>query len=384
MLPVFTAVGGAERNAIEVMRALADRYDFVVATFERLAERQGSLHGQLHELDIPCYELGEIADRSLHLRLLAGIAEQFRPDLLWICNGSPWLVQNSADLRRRFDDIPIVDQQVYDAKVGWVEYFDDPGIRSFDRFVAINTKILNVFRGRFGISADKIDLILHGIDTQVFNGALTSPEKRTMMRRGFGVRPNERCYACIGRLTDQKDPLRYLGLVANALKSRINARFLLVGDGDLSEDIDRFVASRRLVNLRRIKHCAEPQELYRTIDGIIVTSKYEGLPLVCIEAMAEGLPILSTDVGDIAWAIARFGAGEIVHDNASEHDLFAAFRKWHDSLGILTPKARARSAAARQEFSITRCAEQYDASWRRAIEDKAREMSAGAAKRHGA
>lgn len=375
VLPIFMAVGGVERNAIEVMRALADRYDFTVVTFERLTDRQGSLHFQLNGLHIPFYELGEIADQSLHLRLLDRIAEQFDPDLVWICNGSPWLARNAANLRRRFANIPIVDQQVYDTKVGWIEYFNDPGIRSFDRFVAVNAKILGVFNSQFGIGADKTDLIRHGIDTDVFDGASVAGAERAILRREFGLAPNERCYAFIGRLVDQKDPLRYLAMVEEALKSRIDARFLLVGDGDLSADVDRFIAARRLTNLRRIKHCSEPQRLYRAVDGIIMTSKYEGLPLVCIEAMAEGLPILSTDVGDVAWAIAHFGAGEIVVGTPAP-SMFAAFRQWHDGLDVLTLKARARAASARRQFGITHCAEQYDACWRRAMEDKAQATAA--------
>ena len=50
VFPIFLAVGGVERNTIEIMRQLNDRFDFVVVTMERLRPEQGSLAAQAIEI----------------------------------------------------------------------------------------------------------------------------------------------------------------------------------------------------------------------------------------------------------------------------------------------------------------------------------------------
>jgi glycosyltransferase involved in cell wall biosynthesis len=264
---------------------------------------------------------------------------------------------------------------VFDLVVGWVNYYDDPGIRSFDRFVAINAKISESFSNRFKIPKDSVDLIRHGIDTEEFDGTLVSHQDRCLIKQEFGVDANDRCFALIGRLTDQKDPLCYLAIAEGALKAKMQASFLLVGDGDLAGEVDRLIAARGLVNLRRIIYHPRPKRIYQAIDGLILTSKYEGLPIVCLEALAQRLPILATDIGDLAWAISNFGAGDVVSADINAPRIFAAFQKWNESLDNHTLEARRRSASARQEFSIKRCAAQYDACWRRAVEDKTSQLA---------
>ncbi len=114
VLPMFLAVGGVERNTIEVIRALRDRYRFLVVTTERQAKHQGSLHDQLDALDVPVLDFAEICDRSQHVALLAAVQAWYEPDVVWICNGSPWLADSAEQVRRIFARTPIVDQQVYD------------------------------------------------------------------------------------------------------------------------------------------------------------------------------------------------------------------------------------------------------------------------------
>jgi glycosyltransferase involved in cell wall biosynthesis len=51
-------------------------------------------------------------------------------------------------------------------------------------------------------------------------------------------------------------------------------------------------------------------------DGMIITSIYEGLPIAMLEALAVGIPVLTTDVGDIRLVLEEYGAG-LVSDSTS-------------------------------------------------------------------
>jgi len=168
VLPTFIAVGGVERNTIEIINNLKTKYDFVVVSFERLSQELGSLHSQYIPSCKAVYDLTELSAHEDILCYLKALKEVYEPVLVWICNGSPWLAGNTQNIRNLFHDCAIVDQQVYDAKEGWINIFNDEGIHSFDRYIAINSKIKNEFINGRGIDESRIDLIHPVIKSERF------------------------------------------------------------------------------------------------------------------------------------------------------------------------------------------------------------------------
>lgn len=61
--------------------------------------------------------------------------------------------------------------------------------------------------------------------------------------------------------------------------------------------------------LRWADYAADWNPAYNVLDLLIIVSKFEGLPIVSIEAMAKGVPILSTDVGDIRVFLEKYNNG---------------------------------------------------------------------------
>ena len=76
VFPIFLAVGGVERNTVEIMRGLRDRFDFVVITMERLRAEQGSLAGQAQEVAARVIEMSEIVRHADYLRVLSRLKGQ--------------------------------------------------------------------------------------------------------------------------------------------------------------------------------------------------------------------------------------------------------------------------------------------------------------------
>jgi glycosyltransferase involved in cell wall biosynthesis len=212
VLPIFLAVGGVERNMVEVIRALSNRYDFVVVTTERLAKHQGSLHFQLDSLGIQTLDLAEIGDRTYHVILLETISRAYPSDIVWICNGSPWLADNSEELRRIFSHTPIVDQQVYDTDHGWINRYADRGIQSFDRFIAVNQRIREKLLEQIRIPSNRVDLIYHAINSKKLREARLTDVSPDLLRLDYKIPEGSYCFGFVGRLTCQKRPLDYLSL----------------------------------------------------------------------------------------------------------------------------------------------------------------------------
>jgi glycosyltransferase involved in cell wall biosynthesis len=310
VLPIFLAVGGVERNTIEVIRALQEKFNFIVVTSERLSPAQGSLHWQLYDLKIPVVDLAEIADTEHHLKVLTVLNQIIPPDLIWICNGSPWLVDHATHIRRLFANIPIVDQQVYDTEEGWIQHYDKKGVQSFDHFIAINSKIHKKFINKLKMPAHRVSLIYPSLNEAPVIAASRLISMRMDARRNLEIPESfDKVFIFIGRLTDQKRPLAFLELVRHAQKTNKSAYFLMIGDGEMAAECDRFIEKNCLHNILRIPFHPLTPEVIALADGMIITSIYEGLPIAMLEALAVGIPVLATDVGDIRLVLEEYGSG---------------------------------------------------------------------------
>jgi len=381
VLPIFLAVGGVERNMIEVLRILKDEYDFAVVTSERLAKHQGSLHHQVDELGIPIFDLAEAAEPDEHLFLVDLLKRHFRPNLVWICNGSPWLADNADRIRRVFANIPIVDQQVYDTEHGWINRYRERGIQSFDRFIATTRKIMDKFEVDIGIPRNRIDLIYSSIDSERLKGKEGTPELERALRSEAGMPLDVRIYAFIGRLTPQKRPLEFLELARQTASHEFQDRFLLVGDGELRHACEHYIVREGLKNVTTIRYCEDLSGIVNMIDGLIVTSEFEALPIALLETLALGRPALATDVGDIGVILNEHGNGMVVPLAGGAEALWEGFQRWRESLPLYRRNAQTHAAAIRERFSNLKIAAEYRASWVAAIEQVRREKSSASTER---
>lgn len=368
--PIFMAVGGAERNAIEVLKHLRDRFHFVVITMERPYKNQGSLHHQLRDIASAMYDLGELASWDSYLEMLKDLKVAYDPDAIWICNGSPWFCDNAANLRKIFDEIPIIDQEVYDTDRGWILRYHEPGIQSFDRFIAINKRIYDTFIDRLKMDSSRIDLIYHAIDANRFDPSHYDFKDRNTIFKKFELPEDRPLFLFVGRLYFQKRPLDFLELALRRLRRNDNALFLMVGDGEMSGEVNRYVAEHQITNLRLISFVENMAELFSIASGMIMTSEWEGLPVVLLEALSMGLPVLSTDVGDIKLFVEQYEAGLITPEIGNLEALEKSYQEWLKDLPRYKANAQANSSIIRNRFSGETVAQQYANSWEQAIRDK--------------
>ena len=116
--------------------------------------------------------------------------------------------------------------------------------------------------------------------------------------------------AIVGRLTAIKNHILFLESVRALMRenSETRVRFLIVGDGELREDLEGMAKDLELVDrvfftgwLRDLR------PLYADLDVLGVTSNNEGTPVAVIEAMAASVPVIATDVGGVRELISDFG-----------------------------------------------------------------------------
>lgn len=115
-------------------------------------------------------------------------------------------------------------------------------------------------------------------------------EIRDKIRNELKIK-NEVLYGHIGRLNKQKNHTFLLDVFSEILKKQENSKLLLIGDGELRQNIiDRINELRIEKNVIFLEAQKNVNEYFMAMDKMIFPSLFEGMPNVIIEAQASGLP----------------------------------------------------------------------------------------------
>lgn len=147
-------------------------------------------------------------------------------------------------------------------------------------------------RWQFGektFCAGKVDVFKSVIDTGKND---YDAELRVKTRNSYGWE-NKVVVGHIARFTEQKNSVRVIEVFAAIAKKENNAIMCLIGDGPLRNAMfkraEELGISDKIVYLGRRE---DIQQFYNAMDGFILPSLYEGLPIVGLEAMCSGLPVI--------------------------------------------------------------------------------------------
>ncbi|MHA1908640.1 MAG: glycosyltransferase family 4 protein [Candidatus Thorarchaeota archaeon] len=167
-------------------------------------------------------------------------------------------------------------------------------IKNSDIIASVSQKDLDYVSSRYSISDKRLRYIPNAVDTSKFYLKDNNNDGRSKVILHVG----------------DLEPWKGLGLIHRWLQSvseskSYNLVFKFVGQGSMLPDFIRLSDTFRKKNngitiemLGQRKHNEIPQ-IMRDSDALIMTSYWEGLPTAILEAMASGLPIISTPVGDI-------------------------------------------------------------------------------------
>ena len=151
--------------------------------------------------------------------------------------------------------------------------------------------------------------------------------ERVPFRAGEGdseVSPDSHGSEClilgIGRLAPQKRFDRFVRILAG-LRQHCQGPFraLIAGDGPLRSELERLARNAGLLpgTLEFCGNVADVQAVYRKAQILLLTSDHEGTPNVVMEAMASGLPVVATAVGDVP-ELVKHGVSGFVVEPADE------------------------------------------------------------------
>ena len=149
---------------------------------------------------------------------------------------------------------------------------------------------------RWGLTEDQVTFIPNGIDLDAFGPGNGNAELRAQL----GIPGDAVVLGAVGHLREVKNVSRLLGALARVLLRHENVHLLLLGDGPQRQMLAERAAESPLGgHVHFAGHQSPLGPWYGAMDAFAISSDSEQMPIALIEAMASGLPVASTDVGDV-------------------------------------------------------------------------------------
>jgi glycosyltransferase involved in cell wall biosynthesis len=255
---------------------------------------------RLHRSVSPADDARAFAAVYRHLR-------EFRPEIVHTHTAKAGAIGRAAALIcNRLAGTRIRTVHTYHGHV-FEGYFRYPGVfvaiermlaPATDRLIGISPEIATVLRHKYRIGrADQWNVIQLGFDLAPF--AAVDDTARVEARRALRVE-GAKTVTIVGRLTAIKQHDLFLRVARAVNERQPSVCFLVVGDGELRGALERSACEFGLAGaVRFLGWRKDLTTIYGATDVCVLTSRNEGTPVALIEALASGVPVVSTEVGGV-------------------------------------------------------------------------------------
>jgi glycosyltransferase involved in cell wall biosynthesis len=153
-------------------------------------------------------------------------------------------------------------------------------------------------------------ILRSGIDASLYGAPRGARER---IRERLGASADDVVVGSIANFKPQKGPLDFVEAARLARRSDPRLSFFIAGDGALRPAVERAIAEADLGGVVRLLGWRDDvPELLAATDIFLLTSLFEGLPRVVLQAMAASVPVVATDTGGVAEVIAHGETGLLV------------------------------------------------------------------------
>lgn len=363
--------GGAERVAVHIVSGL-DRQRFEVAVISIWRRVGCGLERLLDSTDTRVWYLGKgpgFDGRTYHR--LHRVLRDYRPDVVHTHLHVLRYALPSLLLLKHMTSLHTVHNLA--------EREIEPRARCVQRCalnrgvvpVAVSEQVALSLKRLYGIQRCRV--IPNGIPTNEFACPRTT---RKEWRAKEGFRDDQVLFVCVARLEPQKNHALLLKAFAQGPASDSDAHLVLVGEGILREQLKEQAKSLGLngqIHFLGVRN--DIPEVLSAVDGFVMSSDWEGNPLSVMEAMASGLPIVSTAVGGVPSLFENGREGILVQPGdvqglSSAMTFLLGKRELRQFLGT------AAARRARERFDVSKMVQAYEALYETLV-NQAHPLKAG-------
>jgi glycosyltransferase involved in cell wall biosynthesis len=303
ILHVFPSfgIGGVPLRMARIMNHLGARYRHTIISLDQARNATEALSPATDARALT-YPLDKSRPLANALKLHATL-RQWRPDLLVTYNWGAieWAMVNCL--------FPVCQHLHHEAGFGLEEAARQKTRRIFLRRLALmrclrvivpSLTLQRIALTTWRIPEKRVLYIPNGIDVSKY----AAPDLSEPIAE-FAKRPGELIVGTVAPLRPEKNIGRLIRAFAAVQECYPTARLVIVGDG--SERAKLEALAERLCAPDRVSFlggCGSPERLLREFDVFAMSSETEQMPNAVLEAMASGLPVVATDVGDLRQMVA--------------------------------------------------------------------------------
>jgi glycosyltransferase involved in cell wall biosynthesis len=357
-----SSVAGAQRQAHDLALALVPR-GWAPAIISMLP--RDAAFDDLPEQGIPFESLDMtrgIPDPRALWRLRA-LLKELRPDVL---HGHMVHANLLARLSRLLVRTPVVISTMHNENEGaqWRYYAYRLTDRLGDLTTNVSVRAVEESIRRHAVARGRIVLMPNGLEPRAFT---RDPERRQRTRASLGV-DDEFLWLAVGRIEGAKDYPNMIDAFTQVQQTDATTRLVIAGTGDQAPDVQAAIDAAGLgskVTLLGLR--SDVPALMEAADGFVMSSAWEGLPMVLLEAGMSALPAVVTDVGGSRDAVIDGTSGFIV----PARDVGALAAAMTRLMSRSPDERRSMGEAARTHvtttFAMDAIADRWDETYRRLL-----------------
>lgn len=301
--------GGCENMLLRAL-PLVNSFEHLIITLNK----KGELAEKFEKAGLRVLDIGQknIFDFSAYHRLKNAI-KNYNPDLIisYLFHADMigrFFVQSST----RKKVIPFLRTTYNHPKYRIARLLEKLSKRMVEHYLANSESVKNYYAENIGVAPNKITVIPNGIDVTDYDRVSRDENLRTILE----IKKDDIALICVANFHINKGHKYLLEAFENVYKNNNKIKLLLVGDGDernnLLNQIKNYASEKNIIFLG--KRSDVPQ-LLKISDIFVLPTLFEGMSNAIMEAMASGLPIITTDIPENTELLSNRTSGILIAPN---------------------------------------------------------------------
>lgn len=294
----WMVVGGAEKVALDIISKLDKSVFSIHIITTNIAEHVWAY--KFNDYTDNTWHLPEMMDAKFYGRFIKYLISKLKINVVFISNSSIGY-EYLPVIKKKYPFIKVFDLlhgQGGKSENGGFPLFSSKFDKYINKKIVINNYLKKHIIENYNIEPHKISVIYNGIDIDYFN-----PDKveNDFFRNKYGLNHNNIIISFVGRLSEEKHPENVIEL-AQLFKAEGYDRFyfFIAGSGNKYDEIFQLIEKKNLnQHVFQLGELDDIRKLLKDTDILYLCSEMEGLPIVVLEAMSMGVPVVASNVGGL-------------------------------------------------------------------------------------